>query len=131
MQVILRDPMAKVYGHDKQKDIIKHQISINHLPQTILLSGPKGIGKTTLAKAVAEIIFTSKARTDAELANIASRVNRFEYPDFHIIYPQSGQKDKALKDKSSNNFLYEYLCEFNSHHPFPKSVISIDQVRRT
>ncbi len=130
MQVFSRDPLAKIFGHSKQKDIIKHQISTDHLPQTILFTGAASIGKTTLAKAIAEMIFTLKARTDAELASISSRINRFEHPDFHIVYPQTGQKDKALKDKSSNTFLYEHLCEFNNHHPFPKSEISIDQIRK-
>lgn len=128
MQDILKNMFKKIYGHDKQKKIIVHQLVSNKFPQTCLLVGKQGIGKTSFARIIAEAIFYRSNPDDYFKYNVSSRIGRFDYPDFHLVFPASGQSDK-FKKKTENTFFKEYLIENSSHHPFPKSEISLTQIK--
>ncbi|HVY52882.1 MAG TPA: AAA family ATPase [Devosia sp.] len=81
--VPLPETRAEVLGHGNARGIIEAALKAARLPGGILLHGPRGIGKATLAFEIARQIF---ARTsDEDPAHIAAQVAAGAYPNLRVL----------------------------------------------
>jgi DNA polymerase III subunit delta' len=72
-----------VIGHEKQLADLRGRLAAGRLPGGILLHGPLGIGKATLAFQLARDIFT--ATSDEEPAHIVEQVAAGGYPNLFVL----------------------------------------------
>ena len=81
--VPLPESRTSVIGHDAARASIMGTLDNARLPSGIMLHGPRGIGKATLAFDIARTIF---ARTgDESPAHIAAQVAAGAYPNLRVL----------------------------------------------
>ncbi len=72
-------PFSKLIGNDPTQSALTRLVQQNSVPNTLLFSGPDGIGKSLFAVALAELLMGEK-----HAPKLASR----NHPDLHIYYPE-------------------------------------------
>ena len=81
--VPLPEARTEVIGHDAARADILAALDASRLPGGILLHGPRGIGKATLAFDVARAVFTRTG--DESAAHIAAQVAAGGYPNLRVL----------------------------------------------
>ena len=107
------------YGNPAVAETLAHAIEQNRIPQTILLSGPEGLGKATLARRFAAALLGDAAKIDRDDLSLASNLEILEV------------RDKWTSEKRADDPLF-----FSSHPDFvtfapdgPLRQITIQQMR--
>ncbi|MEO6395009.1 MAG: AAA family ATPase [Devosia sp.] len=85
------ETQPRVIGHDAALAAIMEQLERNRLPTGILLHGPRGIGKATLAFEVARSVFTRTG--DESSAHVAAQVASGGYPNLRVL--RRAQRDSG------------------------------------
>jgi DNA polymerase-3 subunit delta' len=81
--VALPETQIQVVGHKEARAAIGEQLERTRLPTGILLHGPRGIGKATLAFDIARLVF---ARTGDETPeHVAAQVASGGYPNLRVL----------------------------------------------
>ncbi len=75
---------ADILGHDRAKGLLETAVREDRLPPALLLSGPEGIGKRTLAVVTARALLCETRTACAECA-ACRRVERGMHPDAFTI----------------------------------------------
>ena len=97
---LLFDPKktSQLFGHDKTFDLLRDLVDINKLPKVMLLSGKKGIGKSTLINHLMFYIFDrknyeikNKKVLDINSFHLQFRENIFQ----NILYISGASFDKV------------------------------------
>ncbi|HVR69541.1 MAG TPA: DNA polymerase III subunit delta' [Vicinamibacteria bacterium] len=79
---------ADVLGHDRVKTILAAALRHGRLPPALLLAGPEGVGKRTLALVVARALVCARGPGDAcEECAACSRAARGLHPDLVLVEP--------------------------------------------
>lgn len=80
---------ADIPGHDATKQSLRRLADAGRLPHAILLSGPAGIGKLAMARALAQYVHcTNRTNGDSCGQCAACRQHEsFNFPDMHYDYP--------------------------------------------
>lgn len=102
--VPLPETRRAVIGHEEAQAALMARLTAGRLPGGILIHGPRGIGKATLAFHFARAVFA--ATGDESAAHVAAQVEAGAYPNLFVLR-------KAAKDSGKG---------FNS-------VIRVDEVR--
>jgi len=98
-------PIAQLnlFGYDKHFELFSRLFNINKLPNTILLTGEKGIGKATFAYHFINYLFslndkkkysTNEFFIDPENTNY-KLINNFIHPNFFLI--ENSDSDQSIK----------------------------------
>ena len=81
--VPLPESRTEVLGHAAAQESVRAALAASRLPGGILLHGPRGIGKATLAFDIAREVFTKTS--DESAAHIAAQVAAGGYPNLRVL----------------------------------------------
>ena len=73
-----------IFGNNHVKEFLKRSINKNILPNTLLFSGPEGVGKRLFAKKLAMQLMYNDIDALAK-----KRIDNENHSDLHIFYPES------------------------------------------
>jgi DNA polymerase III delta prime subunit len=82
----------KLVGHQKQLRLLEGALEKDHLPHTLLFSGPQGVGKRIVALTLAEKILGANRSTKT-----SEMFWRGEHPDLHLIGLEEEKKDISVE----------------------------------
>lgn len=81
--VPLPESRLRVVGHELARGAVLEALAASRLPGSILLHGPRGVGKATLAFDIARQVFTRTS--DESATHIAAQVAAGAYPNLRIL----------------------------------------------
>jgi DNA polymerase-3 subunit delta' len=128
--------LADVVGHDRVRGILARALERDRLPPALLLAGPSGVGKKTLALAVAQATLCEKAPAGEPCGECA--VCR------KIARAASAESLEALREEAARHADEDTWCNFRLHpdlvlvegwtltktgRPRPEPEIRVGQVR--
>src|SRR5512144_663285 len=89
---------AEILGHQKQLEILRQALKRGRLHHAYLFVGAEGVGKRTIALALAKTLHCSATTGDfcGECTNCA-RVRDRNHPDVRIIEPLAGKKEISIQ----------------------------------
>jgi DNA polymerase-3 subunit delta' len=81
-----------IVGQTDTIKTLKHMVGSNHLPHALLLLGPNGIGKRTLALALSQYLLCTNRTDDDSCGECAacSKTAKLIHPDVHFSFPVVG-----------------------------------------
>lgn len=88
----------EIIGHGRQLDILRQALGSGRLHHAYLFAGPDGIGKRTLAIALAKAVHCD--RQDADFCGACVNRRRIadgNHPDVRMIEPLSGKKEISIQ----------------------------------
>ncbi len=92
---------SDIPGHNKTKKALRRLVDLDRIPHAIMLCGPSGIGKMSIARAFAQYAHC-QSPIDGEPCGKCPSCQQhlsFNHPDLHFIYPIV--KSKAQKIETS------------------------------
>lgn len=79
---------ASVLGHERLKDLLLRAVASGRLPPALLMAGPEGVGKRTLALAVARAALCERGSGEpCDACSTCRRVGRGIHPDVFLVEP--------------------------------------------
>lgn len=89
--------LDEIVGHGRQLELLRLALSTGRLHHAYLFVGPEGIGKRTLAIALAKAVHCSASAHDfcGSCVN-CQRIDDSNHPDVRIIEPLSGKKEISI-----------------------------------
>lgn len=89
--------LAQTYGQAEVKDLLRRLLAQERLPHALLLLGPAGSGKLSLALGFAQFILCeNKAALDAcGQCNACLKARKHIHPDIHFSFPTVGTNVKS------------------------------------
>ena len=89
-----------LYGHKPLMNRLAGTIAASRFPQSVLLTGPVGVGKQRIALRLAELLFCHDEGTEPGPDNRDSRqVGRLGHPDLHWFIPLPQSRRSVSADK--------------------------------
>jgi DNA polymerase-3 subunit delta' len=112
-----------LYGHAALRKRFKNALSRNTLPASLLLQGPRGVGKQQLALWLARLLLCESADRSAAPCGVCKpcrMANELHLPDLHWFFPRPRLKDpdpdsddvqedmaEAIAERLQNGGVYE------------------------
>ena len=96
-------PFAAIFGHRQACDLLRAAVARGRVPQSLLFSGPDGVGKRTTAIALAQAVNCPRAREGDACGSCATcqRIARGQHAD--VVLLDQGEaasiKIQALRDR--------------------------------
>ena len=89
---------GEIIGHHRQVEILRVALASGRLHHAYLFVGPEGIGKRTLAIALAKAVHCSVSAADfcGSCAN-CQRIADGNHPDVRLIEPLAGKKEISIQ----------------------------------
>lgn len=75
---------SKIYGNETIKSYLKRSLEQKTLSNSLLFSGPPGIGKSLFALELAKALMVP----DLQDKQALSRIEAFNHPDLHVLMPE-------------------------------------------
>src|SRR4029079_9702884 len=83
-------PFPSVIGHDRVKGLLARALGLGRLPPALLLSGPEGVGKRTLAIEAARGLLCENGRGEpCNACRTCDRTARMIRPDLSLVIPET------------------------------------------
>jgi DNA polymerase-3 subunit delta' len=83
-------PFPSVIGHDRVKGLLARALGLGRLPPALLLSGPEGVGKRTLAIEAARGLLCDKGPGEpCNACRTCDRTSRGIHPDLIVVEPET------------------------------------------
>ena len=112
-------PIIDLYGHDQLRVRLAESIGAGTLPSSLLLMGPRGVGKQRLALWLAEALLCTEESAPCEECKACRYVRALTHPDLHWVFPRPRLKDsdpdldqvredyaEATAERAANSGLY-------------------------
>jgi DNA polymerase-3 subunit delta' len=106
-------------GHDTLRARLAESIQAGTLPASLLLMGPRGVGKQRLALWLAEHLLCTEQSAPCEKCKACRYVRELTHPDLHWVFPRPRLRDsdpdleqvrddyaEATAERAANNGLY-------------------------
>lgn len=89
---------SDITGHDNVKDRLRTMVDEDRMPHALLLSGPAGVGKLALARALAQYVHcTSRSGGDScGVCPSCLQHQSFNNADMHFTFPYVKKKSEGL-----------------------------------
>ena len=120
-----------LFGYDKYFKIFSKLFQNNRLPNTILLSGPKGLGKATFAYHFINFILSYRDSNKYSVDNYSIDANNTTYKNIcdnthpNFFSPDNNSVDENIKIENTRNII-KFLNK--STYNLEKKIIIIDNV---
>ncbi|MDP9204833.1 MAG: DNA polymerase III subunit [Gemmatimonadota bacterium] len=112
-------PIIDLYGHQPLRERLAASIRAGTLPASILLQGPRGVGKQRLALWMAERLLCTEEDGPCGTCKACRYVRELTHPDLHWVFPRPRLRDsdpdleqvredyaEATAERAGNNGLY-------------------------
>ena len=112
-------PIIDLYGHELLRERLSESIRAGTLPSSLLLQGPRGVGKQRLALWLAERLLCTEQDAPCGTCKACRYVRELNHPDLHWVFPRPRLKDAdpdleqvrddygdATAERASNSGLY-------------------------
>lgn len=112
-------PIIDLYGHEPLRERLAESIRAGALPASLLLQGPRGVGKQRLALWLAERLLCLEQDAPCGACRACRYVRELTHPDLHWVFPRPRLKDpdpdleqvrddygEATAERASNSGLY-------------------------
>jgi DNA polymerase-3 subunit delta' len=112
-------PIIDLYGHEPLRERLSESIRAGTLPSSLLLQGPRGVGKQRLALWLAERLLCTADNAPCGTCKACRYVRELNHPDLHWVFPRPRLKDsdpdleqvkddygEATAERASNAGLY-------------------------
>jgi DNA polymerase III subunit delta' len=92
-------PIIDLYGHEQLRERLAESVAAGTLPASLLLQGPRGVGKQRLALWLAQRLLCAESGSDAGTlggcgtCKACRYVAELSHPDLHWIFPRPRLKD--------------------------------------
>jgi len=114
-------PLLTLYGHDAIRERLREAVARDALPASLLLHGPRGVGKQQLALWLARLLLCENAdRAPCGACRSCRMAAQVQHPDLHWFFPRPRLKDsdpdpadirldiaEAISERMENGGLYE------------------------
>jgi DNA polymerase III delta' subunit len=78
-----------ILGNSRTKQILKKSLERNRIPNSLLFSGPEGVGKREVALVLAKAMNCLKNRSDAcDVCASCQSITKGNFPDVRILFPE-------------------------------------------
>lgn len=86
--------IVPLFGHEELRERMQDAIARNALPATILLQGPRGVGKQRLALWLGQLLLCEKpSKEPCGECRGCTFATKLTHPDLHWYFPRPRQKD--------------------------------------
>ncbi len=112
-------PIIDLYGHETLRQRLSESIRAGTLPASLLLQGPRGVGKQRLALWLAQRLLCAEPDPPCGKCKACRYVRELTHPDLHWVFPRPRLKDadpdleqvrddyaEATVERASNGGLY-------------------------
>ena len=90
--------LSEIVGHEKQLETLRQSLLTNRLHQAYLFIGPDGIGKRTLALALAQEIHCAELESDfCGKCGACRAIQTGNHADVRVLEPLSNKKDISIQ----------------------------------
>jgi DNA polymerase-3 subunit delta' len=97
---VAETPYLEVFGHEEVRTRLTRAVERGLLPQSLLLYGPRGVGKQRLALWIAAALNCSNGPPRPCGGCRSCRlVGRLEHPDVHWFFPMTRPKGSTSPDR--------------------------------
>ena len=86
-------PIIDLYGHEPLRERLAESIRAGTLPSSLLLQGPRGVGKQRLALWIAEQLLCTEQDAPCGACRACRYVRNLTHPDLHWVFPRPRLKD--------------------------------------
>jgi len=86
-------PIVDLYGHEALRERLAESIQAGTLPASLLLQGPRGVGKQRLALWLAQRLMCVEAGSPCGKCKTCRYVTELTHPDLHWIFPRPRPRD--------------------------------------
>ncbi len=98
--------LHSLYGHEAVMNRLAGTIASGRFPQSVLLTGPAGVGKQRIGLRLAELLFCHDDGSEPGPDNrIAKQVRELGHPDLHWFIPLPQGRRSAGADKHTEEAL--------------------------
>ncbi|HTF93095.1 MAG TPA: DNA polymerase III subunit delta' [Verrucomicrobiae bacterium] len=89
---------AEIIGHDRQLSTLRSALASNRLHHAYFFAGPEGVGKRTIAIALAKTVHCMQLDDDfcGQCVNCA-RISDGNHPDVRFVEPLAGKKEISIQ----------------------------------
>lgn len=89
--------VQEIIGHETQREQLVSLISQGTFPHATLLTGPAGIGKRTLARALAGLLSVGDLAQEEALRSAENLLLKGTHPDIHFLSRDPEKKDLSVE----------------------------------
>lgn len=86
-------PIIQLFGHEQLRDKLAASIRAGKLPSSLLLQGPRGVGKQRLAIWIAEQLLCNEKNAPCGECVSCRYVVDLTHPDLHWVFPRPRLRD--------------------------------------
>jgi DNA polymerase III subunit delta' len=105
-------PLLPLYGHAVLKDRFRAAAMNGSLPASLLLQGPRGIGKQQLALWTGRLLLCENAdRAPCGACRACRMTAALQHPDLHWFFPRPRPKDSAPDAQSAREDMADAIVE--------------------
>jgi DNA polymerase III subunit delta' len=86
-------PIIDLYGHELLRERLSESIRAGTLPASLLLQGPRGVGKQRLALWLSQQLLCTEGGAPCGACKACRYVRELTHPDLHWVFPRPRLKD--------------------------------------